>query len=70
MNVYACIGTLNSLASFPNGAGIGNFLAQHKPKLGHWEIKSIEVFAADSQASGIRELSIAWKLKDIPHGFR
>jgi hypothetical protein len=50
----------------PNGAGIGYFLAQHKPELGKRRVKRIEAFAADTQASGIHEPSIVWELEDVP----
>lgn len=53
-------------AGTPNGAGIGYFLAQHKPELGHRRIKRIEAFAADTQASGVREPSIAWEVENVP----
>ncbi|KAH7067457.1 hypothetical protein BKA63DRAFT_582343 [Paraphoma chrysanthemicola] len=50
----------------PNGSGIGYFLAQHKPELGNRRVKRIEAFAADTQASGMFEPSIAWEIEDIP----
>ena len=48
----------------PNGAGVGYFIAQHKPELGNRRVKRIEAFAADTQASGMRELQLRgnWRM--------
>lgn len=40
--------------------------AQHKPELGNKRTKKIEVFLADTAASGIREPSIWWEIEDSP----
>ncbi|KAJ4406908.1 Mitochondrial import inner membrane translocase subunit tim8 [Didymella pomorum] len=52
----------------PNGLGIGYMLVQHKPEIGNRRTKKIEVFSADTAASGMKEPSLWWALEDSSEG--
>ncbi|KAJ4372715.1 hypothetical protein N0V86_008080 [Didymella sp. IMI 355093] len=52
------------LSGSPNGIGVGFMLVQHKPEIGNRRTKKIDVFLADTAASGVKEPSLWWELED------